>query len=79
MCVFTQTCPARGAVCVCECLAAVSPAESAAVYEIQLMAFNGNGDSPGNRRLVSLGEGGANAAGKSLTFDLTPLTLKSIF
>ncbi|XP_075995005.1 immunoglobulin superfamily DCC subclass member 3 [Genypterus blacodes] len=40
----------------------ISHLESAAVYEIQLVAFNGNGDSPGNRRLVSLGDGGAAGA-----------------
>lgn len=32
--------------------------EPAAVYEIQLVAFNGNGDSIGNKRLVSLAESG---------------------
>ncbi|XP_059194995.1 immunoglobulin superfamily DCC subclass member 3-like [Centropristis striata] len=36
--------------------------EPAAVYEIQLVAFNGNGDGPSNRRLVSLAEGGDTAA-----------------
>ncbi len=48
------------------------PAEPAAVYEIQLVAFNGNGDGPANRRLVSLTEGGNTAAGKSfyMTSDL---------
>jgi len=30
--------------------------EPAAVYEIQLTAFNGNGDSISNKRLVSLAE-----------------------
>jgi len=30
--------------------------ESSAVYEIQLSAFNGNGDSIANKRLVSLAE-----------------------
>lgn len=51
------------------------PAEPAAVYEIQLVAFNGNGDGPSNRRLVSLGEGGNTAAGRSLnmTFDLSDI------
>ncbi|XP_029695144.1 immunoglobulin superfamily DCC subclass member 3-like [Takifugu rubripes] len=41
----------------------ISDLESAAVYEIQLVAFNGNGDSPVNRRLVSLttGENGPTA------------------
>ncbi|KAM7382784.1 hypothetical protein PAMP_002494 [Pampus punctatissimus] len=34
----------------------------AAVYEIKLVAFNGNGDSLSNRRLVSLSEGGNTAA-----------------
>lgn len=38
------------------------PAEPAAVYEIQLVAFNGNGDGPANRRLVSLADGGEAAA-----------------
>lgn len=40
----------------------VPPAEPAAVYEIQLMAFNGNGDGPANRRLVSLADSGDAAA-----------------
>ncbi|XP_056237362.1 immunoglobulin superfamily DCC subclass member 3-like [Seriola aureovittata] len=40
----------------------ISHLEPAAVYEIQLVAFNGNGDSPSNRRLVSLAEGGNTAA-----------------
>ncbi|KAG7218840.1 hypothetical protein INR49_019682 [Caranx melampygus] len=40
----------------------ISHLEPAAVYEIQLVAFNGNGDSPSNRRLVSLSEGGSTAA-----------------
>lgn len=40
-------------------------AEPAAVYEIQLVAFNGNGDSPSTRRLVSLEEGAKSAAGRS--------------
>ncbi|CAB1416278.1 unnamed protein product [Pleuronectes platessa] len=40
----------------------VSHLEPAAVYDIQLVAFNGNGDSPVNRRLVSLDEGGNTAA-----------------
>ncbi|KAM3615096.1 uncharacterized protein V6R79_023219 [Siganus canaliculatus] len=39
----------------------ISHLERAAVYEIQLVAFNGNGDSPSNRRLVSLAEGGHTA------------------
>lgn len=41
--------------------------EPAAVYEIQLVAFNGNGDSIGNKRLVSLAENGTgdkNSAGE---------------
>ncbi|XP_062847627.1 immunoglobulin superfamily DCC subclass member 3 [Trichomycterus rosablanca] len=44
----------------------ISHLESSAVYEIQLVAFNGNGDSIGNKRLVSLtdaGTGGRNSAG----------------
>ncbi|XP_013855026.1 immunoglobulin superfamily DCC subclass member 3 [Austrofundulus limnaeus] len=41
----------------------ISHLELAAVYEIQLVAFNGNGDSASTRRLVSLSEGGASAAG----------------
>ncbi|KAG7476149.1 immunoglobulin superfamily DCC subclass member 3-like [Solea senegalensis] len=40
----------------------VSHLEPAAVYEIQLVAFNGNGDSLSNRRLVSLEDGGNTAA-----------------
>ncbi|XP_028281027.1 immunoglobulin superfamily DCC subclass member 3 [Parambassis ranga] len=44
----------------------ISHLEPAAVYEIQLVAFNGNGDSPSTRRLVSLAEeGNAAAAGPS--------------
>ncbi|XP_068180838.1 immunoglobulin superfamily DCC subclass member 3-like [Antennarius striatus] len=44
----------------------ISHLEPAAVYEIQLVAFNGNGDGPTDRRLVSLAEGGApDAAGPS--------------
>ncbi|KAL2084583.1 hypothetical protein ACEWY4_020101 [Coilia grayii] len=34
----------------------ISHLEPEAVYEIQLVAFNGNGDSIGNKRLVSLAE-----------------------
>lgn len=51
----------------------VLPSEPAAVYEIQLVAFNGNGDSPANRRLVSLAEGGDSAAGRSLSMTFDPL------
>ncbi|XP_026226944.1 immunoglobulin superfamily DCC subclass member 3-like [Anabas testudineus] len=40
----------------------ISHLEPAAVYEIQLVAFNGNGDSPSTRRLVSLEEGAKSAA-----------------
>ncbi|XP_030605768.1 immunoglobulin superfamily DCC subclass member 3-like [Archocentrus centrarchus] len=48
----------------------ISHLEPAAVYEIQLVAFNGNGDSPSNRRLVSLAEGeSAAAAGPSCNCD----------
>ncbi|XP_031432808.1 immunoglobulin superfamily DCC subclass member 3 [Clupea harengus] len=36
----------------------ISHLEPAAVYEIRLVAFNGNGDSIGNKRLVSLAESG---------------------
>lgn len=43
-------------------LCCVPPAEPAAVYEIQLLAFNGNGDGPANRRLVSLADGADAAA-----------------
>ncbi|XP_008296556.1 immunoglobulin superfamily DCC subclass member 3 [Stegastes partitus] len=44
----------------------ISHLEPAAVYEIQLVAFNGNGDSPSTRRLVSLAEVGNSAtAGQS--------------
>ncbi|KAM8734133.1 immunoglobulin superfamily DCC subclass member 3 [Acanthopagrus schlegelii] len=41
----------------------ISHLEPAEVYEIQLVAFNGNGDGPSNRRLVSLIEGAKTAAG----------------
>ncbi|XP_017295438.2 immunoglobulin superfamily DCC subclass member 3 [Kryptolebias marmoratus] len=48
----------------------ISHLELAAVYEIQLVAFNGNGDSASTRRLVSLSEGGASAAaGQSCNCD----------
>ncbi|KAK2845223.1 hypothetical protein Q5P01_011882 [Channa striata] len=40
----------------------ISHLEPAAVYEIRLVAFNGNGDSPSNRRLVSLEQGDNSAA-----------------
>ncbi|XP_055359377.1 immunoglobulin superfamily DCC subclass member 3-like isoform X2 [Betta splendens] len=40
----------------------ISHLDAAAVYEIQLVAFNGNGDSLSNQRLVSLEEGGKPAA-----------------
>ncbi|XP_035529125.1 protogenin A-like [Morone saxatilis] len=40
----------------------ISHLEPAAVYEIQLVAFNGNGDGLANRRLVSLAEGRNTAA-----------------
>ncbi|KAI9532494.1 hypothetical protein NQZ68_032018 [Dissostichus eleginoides] len=41
----------------------LSHLERLAVYEIRLLAFNGNGDGPSNQRLVSLSEGNAAAAG----------------
>ncbi|KAM4581070.1 immunoglobulin superfamily DCC subclass member 3 [Odontesthes bonariensis] len=48
----------------------ISHLEPAAVYNVQLVAFNGNGDSPPSRRLVSLSEGGdAAAAGRSCNCD----------
>ncbi|XP_013769049.1 immunoglobulin superfamily DCC subclass member 3-like [Pundamilia nyererei] len=48
----------------------ISHLEPVAIYEIQLVAFNGNGDSPSNRRLVSLAEGErAAAAGSSCNCD----------
>ncbi|XP_072249471.1 immunoglobulin superfamily DCC subclass member 3-like [Leuresthes tenuis] len=43
----------------------ISHLEPAAVYDIQLVAFNGNGDGPPTRRLVSLSEGGDAAAGRA--------------
>uniref|UniRef100_A0A3Q4BAG9 Uncharacterized protein n=1 Tax=Mola mola TaxID=94237 RepID=A0A3Q4BAG9_MOLML len=43
----------------------ISHLEPAAVYEIQLVAFNGNGDGQSNRRLVSLAERGTAAAGRT--------------
>ncbi|XP_068425810.1 immunoglobulin superfamily DCC subclass member 3-like, partial [Clinocottus analis] len=50
----------------------ISHLEPAAVYEIQLVAFNGNGDGPANRRLVSLAEeGNPAAAGPSCNCDQT--------
>ncbi|XP_064156449.1 immunoglobulin superfamily DCC subclass member 3-like, partial [Anguilla rostrata] len=39
----------------------ISHLEPAAVYEIKLAAYNGNGDSDGNMRLVSLAEEGTSA------------------
>ncbi|XP_026173419.1 immunoglobulin superfamily DCC subclass member 3 [Mastacembelus armatus] len=48
----------------------ISHLEPAAVYEILLVAYNGNGDSPPNRRLVSLAEeGNPAAAGPSCNCD----------
>ncbi|XP_030638986.1 immunoglobulin superfamily DCC subclass member 3 [Chanos chanos] len=48
----------------------ISHLEPAAVYEIQLVAYNGNGDSLSNKRLVSLAETGSsgktNSGGQSL-------------
>uniref|UniRef100_A0A8D3DPQ2 Uncharacterized protein n=1 Tax=Scophthalmus maximus TaxID=52904 RepID=A0A8D3DPQ2_SCOMX len=41
----------------------ISHLEPAAVYEIQLVAFNGNGDGSSTRRLVSLEGGRSTAAG----------------
>ncbi|KAJ8354655.1 hypothetical protein SKAU_G00222220 [Synaphobranchus kaupii] len=39
----------------------ISHLEPAAVYEIKLLAYNGNGDGDGNMRLVSLAEEGTSA------------------
>ncbi|XP_061570641.1 immunoglobulin superfamily DCC subclass member 3-like [Cololabis saira] len=47
----------------------ISHLEPAAVYEIQLLAFNGNGDGPSSRRLVSLTEDGDTSAGTSCNCD----------
>ncbi|XP_074539372.1 immunoglobulin superfamily DCC subclass member 3 [Halichoeres trimaculatus] len=49
----------------------ISHLERLAVYEIQVLAFNGNGDSASNRRLVSLAEGGTTkpAAGQTCNCD----------
>nr|XP_054596874.1 immunoglobulin superfamily DCC subclass member 3 [Nothobranchius furzeri] len=48
----------------------ISHLEPAAVYEIQLVAFNGNGDSPSTRRLVSLSEDQVSAtAGQTCNCD----------
>ncbi|KAM6910432.1 immunoglobulin superfamily DCC subclass member 3-like [Xenentodon cancila] len=47
----------------------ISHLEPAAVYEIQLLAFNGNGDGPSSHRLVSLTEDGDTAAGTSCNCD----------
>ncbi|XP_028836104.1 immunoglobulin superfamily DCC subclass member 3 isoform X2 [Denticeps clupeoides] len=46
----------------------ISHLEPSAVYEIQLVAFNGNGNSTGNKRLVSLAETGTKSSngGQSL-------------
>lgn len=38
-------------------LTACSSLEAATVYEMKLVAFNGNGESDCSKRLVSLGEG----------------------
>lgn len=51
-------------------------AESAALYEIQLVAFNGNGDSPENRRLVSLTKGGNGSTG--MTFELSLRSMEHV-
>lgn len=51
-------------------------AESAALYEIQLVAFNGNGDSPVNQRLVSLTKGGLASTG--MTFDLSQRSIEHV-
>ncbi|KAM4735513.1 immunoglobulin superfamily DCC subclass member 3 isoform 2-T2 [Anableps anableps] len=57
----------------------VSHLEPAAVYEIQLVAFNGNGDGPSTRRLVSLSEGGASAAaGQSCNCDQSDSSLSTL-
>ncbi|KAJ8005444.1 hypothetical protein DPEC_G00146710 [Dallia pectoralis] len=39
----------------------ISHLEPAAVYEIQLVAYNGNGDGAANKRLVSMAESGTSA------------------
>ncbi|XP_047455016.1 immunoglobulin superfamily DCC subclass member 3-like [Mugil cephalus] len=53
--------------------------EPASVYEIQLVAFNGNGDSPSTRRLVSLAEGGNSAAaGPSCNCDQSEASMSTL-
>ncbi|XP_056142145.1 immunoglobulin superfamily DCC subclass member 3 [Lampris incognitus] len=44
----------------------ISHLEPSAVYEIQLVAYNGNGDSPASQRLVSLAERGNSGVGQSV-------------
>ncbi|XP_074508558.1 immunoglobulin superfamily DCC subclass member 3 [Sebastes fasciatus] len=57
----------------------ISHLEPAAVYEIQLVAFNGNGDSPSNRRLVSLTDGGNTAAaGPSCNCDQSHASMSTL-
>ncbi|XP_015246780.1 PREDICTED: immunoglobulin superfamily DCC subclass member 3-like [Cyprinodon variegatus] len=57
----------------------ISHLEPAAVYEIQLVAFNGNGDSPSTRRLVSLSEDGASAsAGQSCNCDQSDPSMSTL-
>ncbi|XP_021169262.2 immunoglobulin superfamily DCC subclass member 3 isoform X1 [Fundulus heteroclitus] len=57
----------------------ISHLEPAAVYELQLVAFNGNGDSPSTRRLVSLSEGGASAAaGQSCNCDQSDPSMSTL-
>lgn len=51
MCVCVHLCPG-----VSRFLTACFPSEPATVYEMKLVAFNGNGEGEGSRRLVSLGD-----------------------
>ena len=55
---------------------AISVSEPTAVYEIQLVAYNGNGDGTANKRLVSLAESGTSA--KTSSGETQTLTFKLI-
>lgn len=47
------------------------------MYEIQLVAFNGNGDSIGNKRLVSLAESGTGDKNSNGELHYMPLALNN--
>lgn len=53
--------------------------EPGAMYEIQLVAFNGNGDSMCNKRLVSLAESGTGDKNSAGEWHYTHLALTNQF